>query len=292
MFHLVYGLLYLISLLPFAVLYIISDIFYLFIYYVIGYRKDVVMMNLKFAFPEKTEKERTDICKRFYKNLVDTYIETIKFISISPEAIKKHFEFDGTIINKINAERKRCQAHLGHNFNWELAIIAVPLYCNSTYIDIYLPIDNKFFDRLLFKIRSRTGAVLINAHEVNKGMLPFRNVPYLISLVADQNPPNPSRAIWFNFLGRPAPFMKGAEVSAKRGNIPVVFCHITKLRRGYYKGHTSLATTNPVELPDGELTRMYVKHLEATIKEQPDMWLWSHRRWKHQWKEEYGPVKG
>jgi KDO2-lipid IV(A) lauroyltransferase len=291
MYYFVYGFLYLISLLPLGILYIFSDGLYGLVYYIIGYRKSVVMNNLQFAFPEKNEHERIIICKKFYKNLIDTYIETIKFISVSKKFIKKRFDFDGSIINNITDNGQRCQAHLGHNFNWELAIIGVPLYCNAPYLDIYMPINNSIFDRLIFKIRSQTGAVLLSAHDVNKGMLPYRNVPYLISLVADQNPPDPSRAIWFNFLGRPAPFMKGPEVSARRGNIPVVFCHITKKRRGYYRGHSFLATTTPKELEDGELTNMYVKHLEKTIREQPDMWLWSHRRWKHNWKEEYGPVR-
>jgi|SRR5437588_6345501 len=287
MYYLIYGFLYVLSLLPLRFLYLISDAVYELIYYVIGYRKKIVMQNLRAAFPEKTEKERIVICKKFYKNLCDTFIETIKLITASGSFIKRHFQGDSKIFDSINEQGKKCQMHVGHNFNWELAVMAVPLYCHYPYLDIYLPLNNKISDRLLLKIRSRTGTILISAHEFYKEMLPYRHLPYCISFVADQNPPDPSKAFWLNFFNRPAPFIKAPEKSAKGGNTPVVFCHIIKLRRGYYKECNKLITMSPRDLPEGKLTAMFVSYLEKVIREQPDMWLWSHRRWKHEYKKEY-----
>ena len=242
------------------------------------------------AFPEKTLKEKQKITKKFYRNFTDTIFETIKLMSAGKNLIRSHFAVDFSIVDELYARGKKCQLHLGHNFNWELANLAIPLGSPYVFIDIYLPLGSKIFDRLLLYIRSRTGTVLIPVNNVRKVMVQYRNQPYLLSLVADQNPGNPSKALWLNFFGRPAPFMPGPENIARRNNTPVVFCHFTKIRRGYYQGHSVLATEDPVSLPPGELTRMYVSYLENVIRNNPDMWLWSHRRWKHEWKEEYGKV--
>ncbi|HWJ28010.1 MAG TPA: lysophospholipid acyltransferase family protein, partial [Flavisolibacter sp.] len=139
-------------------------------------------------------------------------------------------------------------------------------------------------------IRKRTGAKLLPATEMRNSMVPYRNKVYMLALVADQNPSNPKRAHWFNFFGRPTPFLIGPEKGAKGVNAAVVFIYFTKKKRGFYEAHFKLVTEDPANVPETQLTKEYVAFLEETIRQNPDMWLWSHRRWKWDWKPEYGPV--
>ena len=290
MYYLVYGFLYLFSLLPLKALYLLSDFAYFLVYHVIGYRKKIVLQNLTIAFPQKSEKEKIKISKQFYKNFCDTFIETIKLISANRAFIDKHFTADYSVFDKIYASGKKCQIHTGHNFNWEFANLAVAANIPFTFIGVYMPIANKAFDRLFKKFRSKTGSVLLPATDMRNAIIPYRNQQYAIGLIADQSAGNLSKAFWIPFFNRPAPFVKGPESGARLGDIPVVFGHFTKKKRGYYEGHFFLAEEHPRALETGELTKRYIKYLEEIITANPDMWLWSHRRWKHEWKEEYGPI--
>jgi KDO2-lipid IV(A) lauroyltransferase len=290
MYYLLYGFLYFLSLLPLKVLYLLSDFAYFLIYYVIGYRKKVVFQNLTIAFPEKSAEEKTRIAKKFYKNFCDTFIETIKLISADTKFINRHFKADYSVFETIYAKGKKCQIHTGHNFNWEIANLAVGANIHFAFLGVYMPIGNKAFDRIFKKLRTKTGTVLLPATDMRNAILPWRNEQYALGLIADQSAGNPSKAFWVPFFNRPAPFVKGPESGARLGNIPVVFGHFTKKKRGYYEGQFFLAEENPRSLENGELTKKYIKYLEEVIRASPDMWLWSHRRWKHEWKPEYGPV--
>lgn len=291
MYYVVYGLLYLISLLPLRVLYLFSDLGYFLVYHIFGYRKQVVLQNLAIAFPHKTETERIHIAKNFYRNFADNFIETIKFISAGKRFFRNHFLVDYSDVAALLQSGKSIQLHLGHNFNWELANLTFPFHIQHKTLVVYLPLKNKIFDRLFYKIRSRFGSQLISATRMSAEMLPHRGSQYIIALIADQSPPGGDRAYWVNFFGRPTPFIKGPENFARRNNYPVVFNHFTKIKRGYYQGHCEVATTNARDLPEGELTKRYAVFLQKVMTANPDMWLWSHRRWKHQWKDEYGLIE-
>jgi KDO2-lipid IV(A) lauroyltransferase len=180
--------------------------------------------------------------------------------------------------------------HLGHNFNWEFAQLAFVLHAKQPFLGVYMPLENKVLDRIFIRLRSRFGTILLPATDMRHAILPWRNRKYILGLVADQSPGIPSRSFWVHFFNQPTSFVTGPENGARLNNLAVVFCHLTKQRRGYYDVHFELAEENPASLPIGELTQRYVGFLEKTIREHPDMWLWSHRRWKHPWKEEYGPV--
>jgi KDO2-lipid IV(A) lauroyltransferase len=290
MYYIVYGLLYLLSLLPLRVLFLFSDFAHFVVYHATGYRKKVVLQNLTIAFPGKSEAEKLKIASKFYRHFTDTFIETIKLISASKRFINKHYKANTEVFDRLYAEGKKCQIHLGHNFNWELANIAMPLDSPYLLLSVYMPITNKVLDRIFKKIRSRTGAVMIPATKMSQSIVPYRNQQYMLALVADQNPGIPSKGYWLNFFGRPTPFVKGPEKGARNNDAAVVFTHFTQSRRGYYEAHFELATSDPNSLPEGELTRIYVRYLERVIRDQPDMWLWSHRRWKHEWKPEYGEI--
>ena len=290
MYYVVYGILYLLSLLPMGVLYLISDFAYFLVYRVVGYRKDVVLQNLSIAFTNKTEEERFEIARGFYKNFTDTLIETVKFFSASPQFFRKRTSGDFSIVNKIHQEGKNLQIHLGHNFNWELMNLAVAPQLPGDVLAVYLPLRNKLFNRLFYKMRSRFGTHLIAATNMRNEMLPFRGKQYIIGLVADQSPPRAATAYWTRFFNKPTGFIQGPERYARRNNVPVIFCHFTKPRRGHYEYHAELATMDPSSLPEGELTRRYANYLERVMTEHPEMWLWSHRRWKNEWTPEKGPI--
>lgn len=288
MYYIVYGLLYLMSLLPMPVLYLFSDFAYILLYYIIGYRKKVIMDNLMIAFPQKNHDERKQIARAFYKNFVDNFIETIKLFSAGKQFLQKHYAIENPeMYEQFREQGRKCQLHLGHNFNWELANIAMPFFTLYAFIVVYMPIKNKIFDRLFIRLRSGTGSVLLPATQMSRAIISYRNTLYMLALVADQAPGSPSNAYWLHFFGRPTPFVRGPERGARIGNIPVLFGYFHKIKRGHYRARLELGSDNPALLPEGELTRRYIDFLERCIAEQPALYLWSHRRWKYAWKDEY-----
>lgn len=291
MYYIVYGFFYLLSLLPWRVLYIISDVFYLLIYYVTGYRKTVVMSNLKIAFPEKTDEERKQISKKFYKGFIDNFIETIKLFSISEKEMKKRFTGNFEVVNDLYATGKKLQLHSGHFFNWEFANLGYSLNFNYPLLAVYMPIKNKIFERIFVKLRKRFGSILIPATEFNTRFKTYSKTQYCLALVGDQNPGNPENAYWTKFFGRMTPIVKGPERGAKISDTAIVMCNFLKVKRGFYKTHLELLTTDARSLQQGEITKAMIAFIEKTIREQPANYLWSHRRWKWEYDEtKYGKL--
>lgn len=287
MYHLVFGILYLLSLLPFRVLYLISDLACFLIFGVAGYRKKVVMENLAYAFPEKTEEERRQIAGRFYRNFVDNWIETIKLISVSQRSLNKRISGNFEIFHELHAKGRSVQVNLGHFFNWEIMTLYTGLHQPFTFLTVYLPQSSKVMDRLMKYIRGRWGNPLIPSTDMARSILPWRKKQYLLALGADQSTPFVDNAYWVYFLNRPAGFVKGPEKFARGQNIPVVMMTTTRPKRGYYHFDYFLLAEDPKSLPDGELIRQYVRHLEENIRLQPDIYLWSHRRWKNTYRPEF-----
>ncbi|HJU45599.1 MAG TPA: lysophospholipid acyltransferase family protein [Chitinophagaceae bacterium] len=287
MYYIVFGFLYLISLLPFWILYRISDFCYIILYYVVGYRRDVVAKNLLTAFPEKTGKERKGIAKRFYRNFTDNWIESIKLLSISEKALDKRVTYDYSAVMEFYQQGRSCQMHLGHLFNWEIANVNVAQKIPYRNLTVYTPISSRIVDRLFKYIRTRFGTALLASNNMGKDMLPYRNTQYCIALVADQNSPKPLKCYWLNFFGVPTGFMQGPEKGARYSNIPMAYVEFSKPRRGHYHIQSYVLSDNPAAAREGELTEKYVRLLEASIRKCPDLYLWTHKRWKHEWKEEY-----
>ena len=280
MFYIVYGLLYLVSLLPFFVLYRISDLFFVIAYYFVGYRKKVVMNNLLIAFPEKSEQERIRIAKKFYKNLIDTFIESIKMLSISDKAFSKRAQMDFTEIKQLISKGKNIQIHSGHQMNWEYGHWAVALQMSIAWIGVYMSIKNKVVEKIFFKIRNKGNTILVPKNQFKNQASTLLSQQYAIGLVADQNPGQPITGYWLNFFGRPVPFVSGPDKGAIKNNTAVVFVKFVKLKRGYYRFENTVITEEGASMQEGMLTRAYRDFLEATIRENPDNYLWSHRRWK------------
>lgn len=277
------------SLLPMWLLYLLSDGLAFLLYRVIGYRRKVVRSNLELAFPEKSEEEIKRIEKKFYRNLADSFVETMKILSASQDFIKKRFFIDNPdVLDNFYDAGRKCHLHLGHTFNWEIANAGMPLICRYPFIVAYMPVENKIFERLFLHLRSRTGSILLPSNRMQRGIIPYRNTQYLLTLVADQAPAHSEQSYWLNFFGRPTPFLRGPERGARIADIPAVFVHFYKTKRGHYGVHMTSLGDHPASLPEGELTRRYCKMLEDAIREDPALWLWSHRRWKASWKAEYG----
>lgn len=291
MYFFVYGCVYAISLLPMWLLYGLSDAIAFLLYAVIRYRRGVVLSNLAIAFPEKTAAERLRIAKRFYRNFTDNFIETIKVLSAGQAFFEKRFVIDNPeLFDRYYDQGRKVQMFLGHLFNWEIAGVAMPQRTRYTFIVVYMPLENKSFERLFLTLRGRKGTVLLPATTMQRSILPYRNTQYMLSLVADQAPGGPENSYWLNFFGRPTPFVRGPERGARIGDIPAIFARIYKVRRGHYRTELITIADHPRQLPEGELTRRYRNLLEAAIRQQPDSWLWSHKRWKFAWKPELAPL--
>ena len=290
MYYIVYSLLWLVSLLPFGVLYFFSDCIYLLIYYGFKYRKDVVMNNLQIAFPEKSKEERTRIAKDFYHNLVDTFLESLKFITITKKEISKRSTGEFDLINNLAAKGLNIHIMGGHQFNWEFANILYAMNLKIPFVGVYMPINNKILNRIFLKFRAMGGTILISAHDFKNHVHKIFSTQYSLGLVGDQNPGGPDNAYWVNFFGKPAPFVTGPSKGAVRNNAAVVIVGFKKVKRGYYSFTTTLITENASLYTPQQLTVLYKNELEKIIRREPANYLWSHRRWKYDWKPEYGEI--
>lgn len=287
MYYIVYGFLYLLSLLPFFILYGIADFLFLILFYGIGYRKDVVLNNLRHSFPEKSEAELKIIRRQFFRNFIDNWIETIKLLSISKKTLNKRISGNFEVFNELKKTGQSVQVNLGHFFNWEIMTLHTGINQPYTFLTVYLPQSSKVFDRLLIKIRGRWGNPLLPSSEIARAIIPWRKKQYLLALGADQSPASGDNGYWLYFMNRPAVFPKGPEKFARSQNLPVVMMTTSRPKRGHYHFDYFLLAADPKALPNGELIRQYVYHLEENIRQHPELYLWSHKRWKHAWKPGY-----
>jgi KDO2-lipid IV(A) lauroyltransferase len=288
MYFVIYGLLYLISLLPFSVLYFFSDGIYFFLFYVFGYRRKIVKANLKIAFPEKSEKEVGKISKQFYHNLTDTFIEIIKLISMSNRTFEKRCKGDFSLIEDLIKKGRNVQLHAGHQFNWEFGSLFMSKVIKSapTYA-IYMPINNTAVERLFLKIRQKYGTIFIKATEFREKREQIFKERFVFFLAADQNPGDPSSAYWMNYFSKPAPFITGPEVGAIKNGAAIVFVRSIIPKRGHYFLECTLCTENAASTSVGEITTSFRDFLEKIIREEPDNYLWTHRRWKWDYNDSY-----
>jgi KDO2-lipid IV(A) lauroyltransferase len=245
------------------------------------------MDNLELAFPEKTTEERTTIARAFYKNLLDSFIETIKLVSASKRFLEKRITANWDVLEPFYNSGKSCQLHLGHTFNWEWGQHVLASRTKYQILVVYMPISNPVFEKLMYYLRTRHGNKFIAASQMGKSMETFKDQQYLLGLVADQSPGRLESAYWTNFFGRPTAFVSGPEKGARSKNIPVFFTSIIKPKRGYYHAVLKVATEDPCSLKEGELTLLYAQYMENAIRANPEMWLWSHRRWKYGWNPAY-----
>ena len=286
LYPIVYGFCYLISLLPLRVLYCISDVLYLLLYKLIGYRRRVVRNNLSTSFPEKDEKERRTIEKKFYHFFCDYIIETIKLLSIRRKTLLKHMEYRNMEeMERCFDEGQSVCALLGHYCNWEFLTtvnVGWKRYPEAKVGLVYHPLSSKVVDRLIIATRQHTGGVAVPKQEVLRYMIRYKQqgLHSLFGLISDQSPKWENIHLWLPFLNHETPVFTGAERLIRKMNNAVFYAEMSRPKRGKYVVNFQLMTREPGTLEENELTRMFFTRLEETIRQTPYLYLWSHDRWK------------
>jgi len=282
LFNIFYAFLWLLTLLPLRILYLLSDFIFAIIFWVVRYRRKVVWNNLSNAFPEKSDKEKRRISRRFYRYLCDYFIETIKLMHISEKEILSRVDYTDDYLSKKVKEGKNVVVMIGHNANWEW-LTAISLHGDYHWAAPYHPLRNSpHFDKFMRDLRSRFGAEPVPMNSTYRRLMKINQSgkPFVVGMIADQSPPNPRNRHWLTFLNQDTAVMEGSERIAQKTNASVVYCKMLKVSRGHYKIDIIPVTEKIEDEEDMFVTKRYYELLEAHIKEQPEYWLWSHRRWK------------
>ncbi len=282
-----YGVLIPISLLPYPVLYFLSDGLYVVIYRLVGYRKKVVLQNIANSFPQKTNSEHQQIVKSYYKHLCDLIVESIKVFTISDAQVKKRF----TVINPDYIDRFYDKGESvilagGHYNNWELFAVAIDAPIKHKAVAIYKPLSNLFFDEKMRYSRSKYGLKMIST-KATKAEFEKDDGLRVIIFGIDQFPGRSTNCYWAEFLNQDTAMIFGAEKYAKEYNYPVLSGRINKIKRGHYSFEFTDAIEQPRQTSHGEITRRVNYLLEQDIIAKPEYWLWSHKRWKHKRPADY-----
>lgn len=269
------------SLLPFWVLYRISDLVFTLIYYVFGYRKKVITTNLKNSFPEKTEKEILQIRRKYYRYFCDLIVEVLKSLTITPKALRKRIQFDDySLFQKYYDLNQSVIVVMGHFGNWELAGARFALEPIHQLFVIYHPLKNPYFEKLIVHARTRLGNGLYPMKNALRGMIGNRKKVTATAFIADQTPSS-QNSFWMEFMNQDTPVFTGTEKIAQKLKYPVIYISVKRPKRGIYTIEPELLFANPETTIENEISRIHTQRLEKDIREQPEIWLWSHRRWKH-----------
>ncbi|GAA0743074.1 lipid A biosynthesis protein [Gaetbulibacter jejuensis] len=264
-------------------MYAFSDFVYLFVFRIFGYRKKTVKENLRLVFPDKSKEEINRITKVFYHHLCDMIVESIKSMTISEAEMKKRFTFTNIdVIKAIEEQNKSIILMCAHYGSWEWIFI-LQTYVKYRGNAVYKRLANKYFDRLVKRIRAKYNSYLITTKETVPTLIDLKRKGILTinGFVSDQSP-KPSKAFhWNEFMGLKVPVYTGAEMLAKKLDMAVVFFKVKKLKRGYYETTFETITLNPKEYKDYEITDIFLKLVEQQIYEAPEYYLWTHKRWKH-----------
>ncbi|WP_295798316.1 lysophospholipid acyltransferase family protein [Mucilaginibacter sp.] len=273
--------LYLVSLLPFWFLYLIADLLYVILYYITGYRRKVVQENLSNSFPEKTETERKAIEKKYFKYMADLMIETIKSVSMSRKSVKKRMICTNPeLLEHYFDQGRSIIAAAGHYANWEMACLSFGFLTTRRRMIVYKPQSNEVFTDFFNRTRSRFGATMISMRQTLRKMIEFKNELTITVLASDQTPTREDAKYFIEFLNQPTAVFLGVEKLTKVVNSVVIFYRIDLVKRGHYTYTFVPLVEEPEKTKPYEITEIHVRYLEQLIREKPEYWLWSHRRWK------------
>lgn len=288
-YKLLKGLFTLVARLPLSVLYVFSDLLFIIIYFIVRYRRGLMDRNLAACFPEMPEKERTRVRRQFYRNFADYIVETIKLFHISDEEISRRITFENIgLIDRLTSEGKNVAVYFAHCGNWEWAP-SMTLHVNPEslkyvdYCQVYRPLRNKLFNRLMLDVRSRFGSYSFSKATVLRDIIKLRREGKLsvTGFMSDQKPSHGDATVVTRFLNRPTAFISGTEHLASKLGMAAIYWDTEKLSRGHYRITCRPLTDNAAEMAPGELTRAYAALLEKTILRNPSIWLWTHNRWKY-----------
>lgn len=271
----------LLSRFPLWLLYILSDMLYVIVFYVAGYRRKVTQSNLANAFPEKSQAERNTIEKKYYRFLADLIVESLKMNSMSAEELRKRCRLN----NPEEVQRHYDQGRSvllasGHYANWEWGNQALALGFDEKLLVIFKPLTDQVFGDYLNQMRSRFGAIMVPMKLTLRKIVELKNEKYMFGFASDQTPTRHESQYFTSFLNQPTAVFLGLEKISKTTNHPVVFLHIDRVKRGFYEYTFTTLVENPSSTSEHEITDLHTQKLEQIIRRKPELWLWSHRRWK------------
>ncbi len=271
------------SKLPMSWLYRLSDILFVILYRGVGYRKKVVWDNIKGAFPDIQESELEILMKKFYRHFFDLVVESLKMFTMSAEeAVAGCTIVNRELIDYYTRQGRNVMITAGHYNNWEFAALSLGLQIDGTPAGIYHPLKNAFFEEKIKSSRGKYGMILVPKQATKTFLSSGEGGPFALLMGTDQSPHDARKAFWTTFLGRETAVMYGTEKLAKEHNHVVVFGHIRKIARGKYEMWFELISDEPQETAYGEITLQHTRILEKDILQQPEYWLWTHKRWKRQ----------
>lgn len=280
---LTYPIIWFFSILPFRVLYILSDLLYLFVFYIIGYRKKVVYKNISIAFPDKSSEEIAGIAKRFYRHFVDIFIEMVKFFSISERQINKRYKYtNANLLVDLYQNGKSTILIGAHYGNWEW-ILNISRHIPYKCVGAFTRVSNPYFNKAILKSRSKFGAYLVPTNKTIQEMAENKNnnIQAFYGLLSDQSPQLKRTFYWREFFGVKVPVHTGAEMLAKKYDMNVVMMRTKKVKRGYYETSFEILTDEAQKFEDYNLTDVFIELVEEQIREEPSYYFWTHNRFKH-----------
>jgi len=272
----------LMKIVPFWLLYLLSDFMFVLFYYVIRYRRAVVLGNLTRSFPDKSQQEIKKIMRAFYSHFGDILVESIKGYGMTQKQIDKRYRIlNPEIVDDLYEANRGLIACAYHYGNWEWGIMAVASKFKHQAISLYMPVANKHIERYLKKLRADNGMEMVSIRETKEAFMVERKRPPMIIMAADQNPSPLKNAIWMKFLNQITACIHGPEAYSKKMDFPLIFFDVKKVKRGYYTLEVKRLIDNPRQTELGEITKAYMSTVEKLINQKPDFWLWSHKRWKY-----------
>lgn len=281
-FILVYPALWLVSILPYRLFYLLSDFFFFLVYHIVGYRKKVVYDNLKLVFPEKEEKEILRIRKDFFKHMCDMFMEMVKTMNLSKEQVKKRYDVANIEVIQEIEKTKSILIVCSHYANWEWNV-SMNNYVQSKGYAVYQKIGNEYFDKWIKRLRQRWNTTLITQKQTVKTVVRDKanGITGIFGMVSDQSPQAHRAQYWADFMGVKVPIFNGAETMARKMDLAVVFLKVSKVKRGFYKAEFIPITTSGSQTEKNEITDTFLRLTENQIRKKPEHYLWTHKRWKH-----------
>jgi len=272
---------------PLAVLYVFADMIYLLLFYVVRYRRSVTEKNLAECFPSMTGAQRGEIERRFYRNFADYIVETVKLLHMSDAEMSRRMTFENIgLIDKLTSEGRSIVVYFSHCGNWEWApSVTLHAHCdyNLAYCQVYRPLRNRVFDRLMLKVRSRFGSVSITKSTVLRQLIRYKSqgIRTVTGFMSDQKQSHGDPSVVTTLFGRPTAFISGTETLARKLGFAAIYWDMYKVSRGHYRIVCRLLDDGAYGSMPGQLTRDYARMLENTVLRDPSIWLWTHKRWKY-----------
>ncbi len=291
-YYILFGFLWILTLLPLRALYLVSDFLFLIFYHLVSYRKKIVETNLRNSFPEKSDHEIKQISRKFYRNLTDQIMGSFKLIHLSKKEISKRFKYTNPeVLEELYESGQSIIILTGHCGTWEW-FLGMPMITKYKILAVYQPQTFSDFKRIYYFIGKRFGVNSIPMKDTFREIMTSKSKHELTAtfLLGDQSPQPNGIKYWTTFLNQDTPTITGFERIAKKTRQPVVYMDLIKTKRGYYEVTFRKISDDPKQTEDYSITEEYFRALERTIIRKPELWLWSHRRWKHkreQAQEEY-----